>query len=205
MILNSKTSQEGKAILYNNNSGFWAKDATNLASVNLVDGFLQIEKQGLKSDYKNGKVVTGSKQKKIIKALNKLDGYSATEKAIILKTYYNTYKTYDNQILKYIDKQDISKDKKKSLLESLGFKVKGNSVSSASSKVTPYKSSKKTSGSSKRKTSTKKKSAKSVSVTRKKVTPIKISTSGKSNIKVSTNKNANKKLYQNALELLLKK
>jgi len=92
IIKNSNNSQSAKAILYNQNKQYYQKDPTPLVKDNLVDSFLDIESQNIKSDYdKNGKIVYNSKKKKIAKAINKLD-LSAKDKQKLYDFYYPSKK-----------------------------------------------------------------------------------------------------------------
>lgn len=87
IIKNSNNSQSAKAILYNQNKQFYQKDPTPLVKSKLVDHFLEIESQNIKSDYKNGKIVYNSKRNKIAKAIEKLNA-TAEQKQKLFEFYY---------------------------------------------------------------------------------------------------------------------
>ena len=72
---------------------------------------------------------TNSSQRKaaVIKYVNSLD-LTIPQKAMLIKMNYSSYNDYNNQIINYINKQSISLDEKKEILEELGFKVRNGKV-----------------------------------------------------------------------------
>ncbi len=70
-----------------------------------------------------------SSQRKIevIKYVNSLD-LTIPQKAILVKMNYSSYNNYNSQIINYINKQNISLEDKKAILEELGFKVRNGKV-----------------------------------------------------------------------------
>lgn len=72
---------------------------------------------------------TNSSQKKaaVIKYVNSLD-LTIPQKAMLIKMNYSSYNDYNNQIINYINKQSISLEDKKEILEELGFKVRNGKV-----------------------------------------------------------------------------
>lgn len=72
---------------------------------------------------------TNSSQRKaaVIKYVNSLD-LTIPQKAMLIKMNYSSYNNYNNQIINYINKQSISLDEKKEILEELGFKVRNGKV-----------------------------------------------------------------------------
>ena len=47
---------------------------------------------------------------------------------MLIKMNYSSYNDYNNQIINYINKQSISIEDKKEILEELGFKVRNGKV-----------------------------------------------------------------------------
>ena len=47
---------------------------------------------------------------------------------MLIKMNYSSYNNYNNQIINYINKQSISLEDKKEILEELGFKVRNGKV-----------------------------------------------------------------------------
>lgn len=87
------------------------------------------ELNGFKADKdSNGKSITGSKKKKILKYVNDLnEDYYA--KLILFKMKYNSDDTYNYEIIDYLNgRNDISYSEMETVLRELGFKVdsKGN-------------------------------------------------------------------------------
>ena len=72
---------------------------------------------------------TNSSQRKaaVIKYVNSLD-LTIPQKAMLIKMNYSSYNNYNNQIINYINKQSISLEDKKEILEELGFKVRNGKV-----------------------------------------------------------------------------
>lgn len=72
---------------------------------------------------------TNSSQRKaaVIKYVNSLD-LTIPQKAMLIKMNYSSYNVYNNQIINYINKQSISLEDKKEILEELGFKVRNGKV-----------------------------------------------------------------------------
>ncbi len=95
----------------------------NLVTLNIpIKEFIKLNSQDIESNYntKTGKTINGSKKKKVIEYINSLN-LSVPQKAILIKTSYNTFKNYDNQIISYVNKIDVSLPEKKVLLKSIGF------------------------------------------------------------------------------------
>ena len=72
---------------------------------------------------------TNSSQRKaeVIKYVNSLK-LTIPQKAILIRMNYSSYNDYNNQIINYINKQSISLDEKKEILENLGFKIRNGRV-----------------------------------------------------------------------------
>lgn len=72
---------------------------------------------------------TNSSQRKVavIKYVNSLD-LTIPQKAMLIKMNYSSYNDYNNKIINYINKQSISLEDKKEILEELGFKVRNGKV-----------------------------------------------------------------------------
>jgi len=84
--------------------------------------FIKLNSQNIESEYNanTGKIINGSKKDKYIRAVNQLK-LSVPQKAILIKMQYSTYKTYDNQIVNYVNKFNITANEKKVLLKAIGF------------------------------------------------------------------------------------
>lgn len=63
----------------------------------------------------------------VIKYVNSLN-LSIPQKAMFIKTYYKSFKTYDKQIIEYIDNQKLSMTEKIKILTGLGFKMQNGIV-----------------------------------------------------------------------------
>lgn len=67
------------------------------------------------------------RKKAVIEYVNSLD-LTIPQKAMLIKMNYSSFSNYDNQIINYINSQEISIDDKKEILEELGFKVRNGRV-----------------------------------------------------------------------------
>lgn len=85
--------------------------------------FIKLDSQEFENDYyvSNGKSISGSRKTKVINYINSLN-LSIPQKAILIKSQYNTYKSYDKEIFNYVNKINISANEKKVLLKGIGFK-----------------------------------------------------------------------------------
>lgn len=102
---------------------------TNFAKAGISQSnYIKFKDTEFKSDKNSeGKTISGSKKRKIINFVNDLP-LSVAEKAIYIKSAYKTFDDYNNEIINYINNQDLSIDEKSSILEDLGFKIKGGRV-----------------------------------------------------------------------------
>lgn len=127
-IINTDFNDEQKMCLY---SKSYSSDDVKMATTLGIkaDSFIKFDSQSFESDhYTNGKTVKNSKLNKIVKYVNDLDGLSVAEKAILIKSKYSGYDKYNQQIVNYIDKQNLSLKEKEKMLENIGFKIKNGRV-----------------------------------------------------------------------------
>lgn len=120
-LINSNLTDKELAYLYS--EYYSSEDKLNdLITMNIpIKEYLKLNGQTFESDYNsNGKAVSGSKQSKVINYVNSLN-LSVAQKAILIKTQYNSYNDYDNKIIDYVNKLDINSNEKKVLLKSIGF------------------------------------------------------------------------------------
>ena len=120
-LINSNLSDKEISYLYNK---YYSSDEKMdlLSKFNIpVKEYIKFNLQSFESDYNNkGKAISGSKQAKVFNYINSLK-LSATQKAILMKMQYKSYKKYDNQILKYINSLNATKFEKASYAKKLGF------------------------------------------------------------------------------------
>ena len=78
----------------------------------------------LKADYdEKGNAISGSKKEKVIDYVNGMDA-DYGEKIILFKSQYPSDDTYNYDIIEYLtERDDISSDEMRTILEELGFKV----------------------------------------------------------------------------------
>jgi hypothetical protein len=77
---------------------------------------------------KNGKVIVGSRKKKVVKYINDLDADYYT-KIILYRHEYQSDNTYNKEIVEYLNsRDDISYDEMVAILEELGMKIKNGRV-----------------------------------------------------------------------------
>lgn len=127
-IINTDFNDEQKMCLY---SKSYSSDDVKMATTLGIkaDSFIKFDSQSFESDhYTNGKTVKNSKLNKIVKYVNDLDGISVAEKAILIKSKSSGYDKYNQQIVNYIDKQNLSLKEKEKMLENIGFKIKNGRV-----------------------------------------------------------------------------
>jgi len=95
----------------------------NLITLNIpIKEFIKLNSQDIESDYnKNtGATISGSKKQKIINYINSLN-LSVAQKAILIKSQYNTFNNYNNEIVNYVNNLNKTANDKKVLLKSFGF------------------------------------------------------------------------------------
>lgn len=127
-IINTDFNDEQKMCLY---AKSYSSDDVKMATTLRIkaDSFIKFDSQSFESDhYTNGKTVKNSKLNKIVKYVNDLDGLSVAEKAILIKSKSSGYDKYNQQIVNYIDKQNLSLKEKEKMLENIGFKIKNGRV-----------------------------------------------------------------------------
>ncbi|MBQ4263142.1 MAG: hypothetical protein IJB83_02720 [Bacilli bacterium] len=128
-VINSNLNDEQKAYLYD--KYYASTDKLNIVVKSGIgmDEYLVLEAQNFQADkYPNGKTVTGSKKNKVFNYINSTNlGFE--QKVILAKMYYPSYDEYNYDIINYLnDNENITYDDMKNILETLGFKVKGNNI-----------------------------------------------------------------------------
>ena len=128
-LINSKLNDKQLAYLYGK---YYSTDdkLNNLVELNIpIKEFIKLNSQDIESDYneRTGKTISNSKKNKVINYVNSLN-LSIPQKAILIKSQYNTYKNYDNQIVNYVNNLNKSVNDKKVILKSIGFDNYDNDV-----------------------------------------------------------------------------
>lgn len=121
-LINSKLNNKELAYLYGKYYSTEEK-LNNLLELNIpIKEFIKLDSQDLQSDYnsRTGKSISGSKKEKVINYINSLS-LSIPQKAILIKSQYNTFNNYDNDIVKYVNNLNKTINDKKVLLKSIGF------------------------------------------------------------------------------------
>ncbi len=120
-LLNSTLSDKELAALY---GSYYSSEETleDMMTLNIpIKEYIKLDSQEFTTDYdRNGKAITNSKKNKIINYVNSLN-LSIPQKAILIKSQYSSYDSYDKQIVNYVNSQNLSKFDKATLLKSIGF------------------------------------------------------------------------------------
>ena len=91
-----------------------------------INSWLSYKKQEFKADKdKYGDSITGTRKRKIINYINSLN-LSIPQKAIMIRTEYESFDDYNYDIVKYVDGLDTTYDAKVSILDNLGMVVDSN-------------------------------------------------------------------------------
>lgn len=127
-LLNSKYSDKQKLYLYSKSYKTNDVEIAQKLSIN-ADSFIKFDSQDFESDkYANGKTVKNSKIIKVVNYVENLPNLTIAQKALLIKSEMSSYKKYDNQIIEYVDKQDLSYIEKEKILKNIGFKIKNGRV-----------------------------------------------------------------------------
>ena len=120
-LIESNLSDKEISYLYNK---YYSSDKTMnmLSSFNIpIKEYIKLNLQSFESDYnQNGKAISGSKQAKMFNYINSLK-LNATQKAILMKMQYKSFKKYDKQILNYINNMNATRFEKASYAKQIGF------------------------------------------------------------------------------------
>lgn len=120
-LIESDLSDKEISYLYNK---YYSSDETMnlLSKFNIpVKEYIKFNLQSFESDYNNkGRAISGSKQAKVFNYINSLK-LSTTQKAILMKMQYKSFKKYDRQILNYINKMNATRFEKASYAKQIGF------------------------------------------------------------------------------------
>lgn len=120
-LIDSDLTNEQLAYLYGN---YYSSDKVLnvLVQSNIpIKEYIKFNSETFESDYyTNGKIVPNSRKNKVIKYINSLN-LSISQKAMLIKMEYSSFKQYDNQIVKYVNNIDCSSYDKKVILKTIGF------------------------------------------------------------------------------------
>lgn len=120
-LIDSDLNNEQLAYLYGN---YYSSDKVLNALVQSnipIKEYIKFNSKTFESDYyANGKTVPNSRKNKVIKYINSLN-LSISQKAMLIKMEYSSFKQYDNQIVKYVNNIDCSSYDKKVILKTIGF------------------------------------------------------------------------------------
>ena len=120
-LIESDLSDKEISYLYNK---YYSSDKTMNMLSNFkipIKEYIKLNLQYFESDYnQNGKAISGSKQAKIFNYINSLK-LNATQKAILMKMQYKSFKKYDKQILNYINNMNATRFEKASYAKQIGF------------------------------------------------------------------------------------
>lgn len=123
LIIDTNLSDKDMAYLYS--KYYSSEDKINMIlDMNIpIKEYIKADTKEVNGSYyaKTGKTVKNSKMKEYAKYVNTLN-LSAAQKAIIVKMKYNSFKTYDNKIVNYVNNINTSANEKKVMLKSIGFK-----------------------------------------------------------------------------------
>ncbi len=127
-IINLNVNKKAKAYLYGKYYG--NEDSINcIVQSNIdFDEYLKFVSSEYTSDKtKSGKIVKNSRKRKVFEAAQKLN-LTAVEKAMLIKTEYPSFDTYNYQIVNHINQLPLTIEDKKNILSSFGFKIKGGRI-----------------------------------------------------------------------------
>lgn len=94
---------------------------------NVYDYYIFKSQEFTSDKDKNGKTISGSKKKKIIKYINSMN-ISAVNKAILIKFNNYSVEGSDKKIINYINSQNLTKEEKSKILTELGYTIKNGKV-----------------------------------------------------------------------------
>lgn len=122
-VKNTNLADEQKAYVYGK---YYASDETLDMVINSgisFNEYLNFASQEFVADKdSNGKSISGSRKTKIIKYINSLQ-LSIPQKAMLIRTEYSTFDSYNKEIIEYVKNLKIDYAEKVSILEGLGMKV----------------------------------------------------------------------------------
>lgn len=76
---------------------------------------------------KYSKATTEQRKAQVISYVNGLN-LTVPQKAMLIKSWYSSFNSYNNQIIEYVDSSDLTRDEKMAVLKDLGFKIKGGRI-----------------------------------------------------------------------------
>ncbi len=122
LVVKSELNDELKGYLY---SKYYSSEDTLNDIVTLkipMDQYIKFDSQNFDGKYNTntGKTINGSRKNEVINYVNSLN-LTIPQKAILIKSKYNSYDNYNNQIINYVNALNKSANDKKILLKSIGF------------------------------------------------------------------------------------
>ena len=127
-LISSKYSDKQKLYLYS--KSYKTNDVEMAQKLNInANSFIKFDSQQFESDYyANGKTIKNSKITKVVNYVENLPNLTIPQKALLIKSEMSSYKKYDNQIIEYVDSQNLSTKEKEEILKNVGFKIKNGRV-----------------------------------------------------------------------------
>lgn len=122
LVISSKLSDKYKGFLYGKYYSS-EEEIENIEKLKIdIDEFIKFNSQNFESDYNKytGESIANSRKIKVIKYVNGLN-LNIAQKALLIKSEYQSYDNYDAQIFNYINDMEYSKYEKASLLKQYGF------------------------------------------------------------------------------------
>ena len=127
-LISSKYSDKQKLYLYS--KSYKTNDVEMAQKLNInANSFIKFDSQQFESDYyANGKTIKNSKITKVVNYVENLPNLTIPQKALLIRSEMSSYKKYDNQIIEYVDSQNLSTKEKEEILKNVGFKIKNGRV-----------------------------------------------------------------------------
>lgn len=122
LVIKTELNDELKGYLY---SKYYSSEDTleNIITLKIsMDQYIKFDSQNFDGKYNvnTGKTINGSRKNEVINYVNSLN-LTIPQKAILIKSKYNSYDNYNNQIINYVNGLNKSANDKKILLKSIGF------------------------------------------------------------------------------------
>lgn len=119
-----KADLEDKQLAYLYSKYYSSEDALNdIVTLKIpTKQYIKFDSQNFEGKYNTntGKTINGSRKNEVINYVNSLN-LTIPQKAILIKSKYNSYDNYNNQIINYVNALNKSANDKKILLKSIGF------------------------------------------------------------------------------------
>lgn len=127
-LISSKYSDKQKLYLYS--KSYKTNDVEMAQKLNInANSFIKFDSKQFESDYSaNGKTIKNSKLNKVVSYVEGLPNLTVAQKALLIKSEMSSYDKYNNQIIEYVDSQNLSTKEKEEILKNVGFKIKNGRV-----------------------------------------------------------------------------